>query len=108
MKATLRKVTWNKGQTESGAAYDYTRVFIEVPVYDASAKEFGYDTMQCEYGDESKHAELLHLRGQLPIEVDIDIVPVKKGSQVLQQVRSMRVIEQPPKTQGVRPAIENK
>lgn len=41
MKAILRKVTWNKGQTDNGVIFDYTRVFIERPISDSSSNEFG-------------------------------------------------------------------
>ena len=34
MKALLRKVKWNKGEMENGTKYDYTRIYIEVPIYD--------------------------------------------------------------------------
>lgn len=94
MKAILRKVTWNKGQTDNGVIFDYTRVFIERPISDSSANEFGFDLIQCEYGDEAKKVELEHLRGKLPVEVDIELMPEIKGKKVLQKVYSMKVVGQ--------------
>lgn len=91
MKAILRKVTWNKGQTDNGVIYDYTRVFIERPISDSSVNEFGFDLIQCEYGEEAKKAELEYLRGKLPVEVDIELMPEIKGKKVLQKVHSMKV-----------------
>jgi hypothetical protein len=93
MKAILRKVTWNKGQTDNGTVFDYTRVFIERPISDSSVNEFGFDLIQCEYGDESKKVELQHLRGKLPVEVDIELMPEIKGKKVIQKVYSMKVVQ---------------
>lgn len=95
MKALLMKVTTNKGQTDNGVQFDYTRVFIQRPISDTSTNEFGYDLVQCEYGDSSKMAELEHLRGKLPVNVEIELVPEIKGKRVLHQVHSMRVIDEP-------------
>ncbi len=92
MKAILRKVTWNKGQTDNGVIYDYTRVFIERPISDSSVNEFGFDLIQCEYGEEAKKAELEYLRGKLPVEVDIELMPEIKGKKVIQKVYSMKVL----------------
>ena len=86
MKAILRKVTWNKGQKDN--------VFIERPISDSSANEFGFDLIQCEYGEEAKKVELEHLRGKLPVEVDIELMPEIKGKRVLQKVYSMKVVGQ--------------
>lgn len=94
MKATLRKVSWNKGKLDNGTEYNYTRLFIEVPVYYASENEFGYDVMQCDYGDESRHQELINLRGKLPVEVEVDIYQAKKGGQIIHVVDSLKVLNQ--------------
>lgn len=95
MRVLVKKVKWNKGQTENGNAYDYTRVEVEIPVFQGSANEFGFDTLVCEYGDEAAHAELLPLKGKLPIEADIEIMPVKKGNQTLHQVVSFKPVAKP-------------
>ena len=68
---TLRKVAWNKGVTDNGIEYDYTRITCEIPIYEGSPKEFGVETFELEYGPESRHHELLHLKGKLPVQVDI-------------------------------------
>lgn len=94
MKALLMKVTTNKGQTDNGVQFDYTRVFIQRPISDTSTNEFGYDLVQCEYGDASKMTELEYLRGKLPVNVDIEIVPEIKGKRVLNKVHSMRVLDE--------------
>lgn len=93
MKANLKKVTWNKGQTENGTVFDYCRVFIERPISDSSLNEFGFDLIQCEYGPESRKDELLYLKDQLPVEVEIELVPEIKGKRVLHQVYSLKVID---------------
>ena len=72
--------------------YDYTRVFIERPISDSSVNEFGFDLIQCEYGEEAKKAELEYLRGKLPVEVDIELMPEIKGKKVIQKVYSMKVL----------------
>lgn len=91
MKAILRKVKWNKGQTEKGQAYDYTRVYLEVPVYDGSPNEFGADVMECEYGPADKHVDLLGLKGKLPVEVDVTISQAKKGNNLINVVSDLRI-----------------
>ncbi len=91
MKAILRKVKWNKGQTENGRDYDYTRVYIEVPVYEGGQNEFGADVMECEYGLAEKHVELLSLKGKLPVEVDVQIHQAKKGNNLINVVADLRI-----------------
>ena len=67
MKAQLRKVKWNKGTVEgSGQEYDYTRVYVEIPVYEQQQKEFGVDVLELEYGTEADHIKLAHLQRQTP------------------------------------------
>lgn len=75
MKATaiLTKVKWNKGQLENGQAYDYTRVTVQMPIYDNSANEFGVDMLECEYGKADQHNELMHLKGKLPCDIECDM-----------------------------------
>lgn len=52
MKASLRKVKWNKGVVaDTGREYDYTRIYIEAPIWDGASNEFGLDTIQLEYGN---------------------------------------------------------
>lgn len=71
--AILTKVKWNKGKTENGQEYDYTRAVIQMPIYDNSANEFGVDMLECEYGLAAQHIDLLHFKGKLPCEVKCDI-----------------------------------
>ena len=75
MKATaiLTKVKWNKGQMENGQPYDYTRVTVQMPIYDNSANEFGVDMLECEYGTADQHVELMHLKGKLPCDIECDM-----------------------------------
>lgn len=106
MKATLRKVKWNKGTVEgSNQAYDYTRIYIEVPVYDKQEKEFGVDVLELEYGNEADHIKLAHLRGKLPVQVEVEWIPVKKGNQNINLVTSLRVLED---KAGAKPAEQQK
>lgn len=92
MKAYLRKVKWNKGQTENGTPYDYCRVTLELPVFDGATNEFGVDAADYEYGNADSHKNLLNLKGKLPIEVEVDFRQVKKGNQTLNQIVSLKPV----------------
>lgn len=96
MKAILRKVAFNKGKTDNGIEYDYTRLFIERPISADSQNEFGHDLIQCEFGSAEKVKEIQHLRGRLPVEVEVDLVPEIKGKKVIQVVHSLRVLDKEP------------
>lgn len=95
MKVLVKKVKWNKGQTENGQSYDYTRIAVEIPVFGGSANEFGFDTLECEFGDEAAHKELLQYKGKLPLEAELEIMPVKKGNKTLHQVMSFKPVSKP-------------
>lgn len=85
MKATaiLTKVKWNKGKTENGQEYDYTRVTVQMPIYDNAQNEFGVDMLDCEYGIADKHIDLLYLKGKLPCEIECDMQQsMRRGKQV--------------------------
>lgn len=104
MKAQLRKVKWNKGKVDgSETEYDYTRIYIEVPVYDKQEKEFGVDVLELEYGVEADHIKLAHLRGKLPCMVDVDFMPVKKGNQNINVVTRLEVLSNKTETQTTPP-----
>jgi hypothetical protein len=90
MKALLLKVKWNKGQTENGTPYDYCRVTLQLPVYEGSFNEFGVDSAEYEYGDAESHSRLLHLKGKLPVEVEVEFQQVRKGKQTLNQITSLK------------------
>ena len=90
MKALLLKVKWNKGQTENGTQYDYCRVTLQLPVFEGAVNEFGVDSADYEYGNAESHNNLLHLKGILPVEVDVDYQQVKKGNQTLNQIISLK------------------
>lgn len=92
MKASLRKVKWNKGSTDKGHEYDYTRIYIEVPVYDKQEKEFGLDTIELEFGSEAEHTKLSHLRGKLPVDVDVDFQVMKKGNTNINVVTKLDIL----------------
>ena len=94
MKALLRKVKWNKGEMDNGTKYDYTRIYIEVPIYDKQEREFGVDVLELEFGDESEHSKLVHLRGKLPCQVEVDFIPVKKGNASINVVTRFEVVGQ--------------
>ena len=94
MKALLRKVKWNKGEMDNGTKYDYTRIYIEVPIYDKQEREFGVDVLELEFGDESEHSKLVHLRGKLPCQVEVDFIPVKKGNASINVVTRFEVAGQ--------------
>ena len=100
MKAQLRKVKWNKGTVEgSGQEYDYTRVYVEIPVYEQQQKEFGVDVLELEYGTEADHVKLAHLRGKLPCPVEVEFMPVKKGNGMITLVTKLEVLGQPSSSQ---------
>ena len=92
---TLRKVAWNKGVTDNGVEYDYTRITCEIPIYEGSPKEFGVETFELEYGLESRHHELMHLKGKLPFQVEIGYMEAKKGKNLIRVVQSLRVLDDP-------------
>lgn len=92
---TLRKIAWNKGVTETGREYDFTRLTCEVPIYEGSPNEFGVETFELEYGPQSRHTELLHLRGRLPVQVEVGYMEAKKGKQLIRVVQSLRVLDEP-------------
>ena len=92
MKTYLRKVKWNKGETDKGHAYDYTRIYIEIPVYDRQEREFGVDVLELEFGSEADHTKLAHLRGKLPIPVEVEWYAAKKGNDEVNVVSRFEVI----------------
>ena len=95
MKTQLRKIKWNKGTVEgSGQEYDYTRVYVEIPVYEQQQKEFGVDVLELEYGTEADHIKLAHLRGKLPCLVEVEFMPVKKGNGMINLVTKLEVLGQ--------------
>ena len=96
MKVQLRKVKWNQGQTDNGHAYDYTRIYVEIPVYDRQEKEFGVDVLELEYGSAADHVKLDHLRGKLPVWVDVDWQVAKKGNDTVYVVTRLEVVQDKP------------
>ena len=95
MKTQLRKIKWNKGTVEgSGQEYNYTRVYVEIPVYEQQQKEFGVDVLELEYGAEADHVKLAHLRGKLPCLVEVEFMPVKKGNGMINVVTKLEVLGQ--------------
>jgi hypothetical protein len=99
MKASLRKVKWNKGVVaDTGREYDYTRIYIEAPIWDGASNEFGLDTIQLEYGNEEAHKNLFHLKGKLPVDVEIEYIDMVKGNDVLKVVQNLKVLTPQPVT----------
>lgn len=96
MRTQLRKVKWNQGQTEKGHAYDYTRIYVEIPVYDRSEKEFGVDVLELEFGSAADHVKLAHLRGKLPALVDVEWQAAKKGNDTVNVVTRFEVVHDKP------------
>ena len=95
MKTQLRKVKFNKGTVEgSGQEYDYTRIYVEIPVYEQQQKEFGVDVLELEYGTEADHIKLAHLRGKLPCPVEVEFTPVKKGNGMINVVTKLEILGQ--------------
>lgn len=82
MKTQLRRVKHNKGQTDNGHEYDYTRIYVDIPVYGRSKKEFGVAELELEFGTEAEAEKLVHLRDKLPVMVDVDWVPAKKKAKI--------------------------
>ena len=92
MKAKITKVRWNKGVMDNGTEYDYTRVTIELPVSETSANEFGVDYLECEYGNEAKHTELLHLRNKLPCEIECEMNQSIKRGKLVTEISNIKPI----------------
>lgn len=95
MKAQLLKVKWNNGKTDNGIEFDYTRISLMIPVYTNSRNEFGYDVMEAEYGTAETHNNLLQYKGKLPLDVEVDLIPQKKGNQVINVVSRLVPITKP-------------
>ena len=83
MLMTLRKVSWNKGQTDNGIEYDYCRIDCDMPIYEGSKNEFGVDSFTLEFGPMERHKELLHLKGKLPVQVDVAYHEAKKAKTLI-------------------------
>nr|DAN78376.1 MAG TPA: RstB-like protein [Inoviridae sp.] len=94
MLMILKKVSWNKGTTDNGIDYDYCRILCDIPVYEGSKNEFGVDSFELELGTSEKHKELLHLKGKLPVQVDIAYHEAKKGKNFVRVVDHIREIKQ--------------
>lgn len=95
MKTTLRKIKWNSGEID-GTKYDYTRIYVEIPVYDKQEKEFGVDVLELELGNEEAHKKLLYLRGHLPVECDVEWYAARKGKDgIVNVVTKLDILENP-------------
>lgn len=94
MKTMLRKIKWNSGEMD-GTKYDYTRIYVEIPVYEEQEKEFGVDVLELEFGKEDAHKKLDYLRGHLPIQVDVEWIPAKKGNSNINVVTKLEVLDNP-------------
>lgn len=95
MKTMLRKIKWNSGEMD-GTKYDYTRIYVEIPVYEEQEKEFGVDVLELEFGKEEAHKKLAHLRGQLPIECDVEWYAARKGKDgIVNVVTRLEILENP-------------
>ena len=92
MQATLTKVKWNKGMMEKGQSYDYTRVTLQMPIYDESKNEFGVDSLECDYGTADKHVELYAFKGKLPCLIECDMTQVMKSGKVVNLVSNIRPV----------------
>lgn len=92
MKAILLKVKWNKGKTDNGTEYDYTRCTLQLPVFEGATNEFGVDSADYEYGRAEDHHKLMVFKGKLPTEVEVETIQVKKGNNTLNQIISLRPI----------------
>lgn len=94
--AILTRVKWNKGTLESGQGYDYTRVTIQMPIYDQSANEFGVDMMECEYGTSDQHVELLPFRGRLPLEIECDMTQSMRRGKPVTLIANIKPVKPEP------------
>lgn len=92
MKAKLTRIRWNKGVMDNGTEYDYTRLTIELPISETSANEFGVDYLECEYGDEAKHTELLHFKGKLPCEIEFDMRQTMKKGKLVNEIYQIKPV----------------
>lgn len=92
MKFILTKVKFNRGVMDNGKTYDYTRVSLQMPISEDSQTEFGVDTLECEFGKYDRHIELLHLKGKLPCEVDVEMTQVMEKGKLVTVVTSLRTV----------------
>ena len=95
MKTQLRRVKHNKGEYE-GRSYDYTRIYVDIPVYDRSEKEFGVAELELEFGTEEDVQKIAHLRGKLPVPVDVEWTPAKKGGDTVNLVTRLDILQDKP------------
>lgn len=91
--AILTKVKWNKGTTDNGQDYDYTRVTVQMPIYDQSANEFGVDMMECEYGLAAQHIDLLAFKGRLPCEIECDMIQTMRRGKPVTQIANIKPLK---------------
>lgn len=99
MKTQLRKIKRNKGETDKGISYDYTRVTVEVPIYETD-KEFGVDTIDLEFGTSADFYKLENLRGKLPALVEVEWETMKKGKNTVNVVTKLEVVQDKAKPQA--------
>lgn len=94
-RVIVTKIKWNKGKTDDGTEYDYTRVSVQMPIYEHSSNEFGVDIVDCEYGTESQHIDLLPLKGKLPCEVECVISQAMKRGKLVNVIGAIRPASKP-------------
>lgn len=99
MKTMLRKVKCNKGSTDNGVYYDYTRIEVDAPIYEGQANEFGLDTLTLEFGKKDDFIKLQDLRGKLPCPVEVEWQTFVKGKNEVKVVTKLEVLDNKGKQQ---------
>lgn len=92
----LRRVTAKSGVFE-GTPFDYCRIEVDVPVMEGQKGDYGISTEVLLFGVEADEAKLSHLRGHLPVLIDVDFEMRRKGKDGLVNVVTHFAVVEPPK-----------
>lgn len=96
MRTMLRRVTAKKGEFD-GTPFDYCRIEIDIPVMEGQKGDYGVSTETLLFGVADDERQLVHLRGHLPLLVDVDFEMRRKGKEGLVNVVTHFAVVEPPK-----------
>lgn len=69
---------------DSGKSYDFTKVYLGIPLNDASGNMRGIATQEYRYGEFDNYAKFDGLR--LPFDAEVELETVTDGNKVFQQI----------------------
>lgn len=104
MRTMLRRVTAKKGEFD-GQPFDYCRIEIDIPVMEGQKGDYGVSTETLLFGVADDERQLAHLRGHLPLLVDVDFEMRRKGKEgLVNVVTAFAVVQEPKQKQQQQPA----